>query len=254
MNPNKVQDPLKQQVRKKTLISFGAFFLLMGLAYWSWLRLYHSATTSDDPAIHAPLRKVLDLNGQLFQGSFSEQKLAKTFPVRDAVKQVRVNGNLGLGGTFDTSTWKLHLVRAPGDTLLIGMDEIRRLPKTEIVFDFKCIEGWDQVTYWAGVKMMDFLKAYHLDSLTAHKYIGLATPDNGYYVGIDMPSAIHPQTLLCYEMNGRPLPMNQGAPLRLIIPVKYGIKHLKRIGSFYFSDTPPRDYWAEQGYDYYSGH
>ena len=71
---------------------------------------------------------------------------------------------------------------------------------------------------------------------------------------IDMPSAIHPQTILCYEMNGQPLPKIQGAPLRLIIPVKYGIKHLKRIGTLFFSDKPPRDYWAEEGYDYYAGH
>lgn len=86
------------------------------------------------------------------------------------------------------------------------------------------------------------------------KYISLATPDKGYYVGIDMPSALHPQTLLCYEMNGKPLPVNQGFPLRLIIPVKYGIKHLKRIGTIYFSNDKPADYWAERGYDYYAGH
>ncbi len=51
------------------------------------------------------------------------------------------------------------------------------------------------------------------------KYVGLKTPDNGYYVGIDMSSALQPQTMLCYEVNGRPLPVNQGFPLRLIIPV-----------------------------------
>jgi DMSO/TMAO reductase YedYZ molybdopterin-dependent catalytic subunit len=81
----------------------------------------------------------------------------------------------------------------------------------------------------------------------------LATPDKGYYVGIDMPSVLHPQTILCYEMNGQPLPLNQGYPLRLIIPVKYGIKHLKRIGTMYFDNKRPPDYWYEQGYDYFSG-
>jgi DMSO/TMAO reductase YedYZ molybdopterin-dependent catalytic subunit len=69
-----------------------------------------------------------------------------------------------------------------------------------------------------------------------------------------MPSALHPQTILAYEMNGRPLAADHGAPLRLIIPLKYGIKHLKRIGVLYFSDSPPPDYWAERGYDYYAGH
>lgn len=85
------------------------------------------------------------------------------------------------------------------------------------------------------------------------KYVGLQTPDEEYYVGIDMASAMHPQTLLCYEMNERPLLPEHGYPLRLIIPVKYGIKNLKRIGSVFFSNERPPDYWAEQGYDYYSG-
>jgi DMSO/TMAO reductase YedYZ molybdopterin-dependent catalytic subunit len=85
------------------------------------------------------------------------------------------------------------------------------------------------------------------------QYVGLSTPDEMYYVGIDMPSAMHPQTLLCYEMNGQPLPLENGYPLRLIIPVKYGVKHLKRIGSLVFSNERPPDYWAEQGYDYYTG-
>ena len=81
----------------------------------------------------------------------------------------------------------------------------------------------------------------------------METPDKEYYVGIDMPSAMHPQTLLAYEMNDKLLTLEHGQPLRLIIPVKYGIKNLKRIGTITFSNTRPRDYWAEQGYDYYSG-
>lgn len=64
---------------------------------------------------------------------------------------------------------------------------------------------------------------------------------------------MHPQTLLAYEMNGQPLTNDHGAPLRLIIPVKYGIKNLKRIGKITFSDSRPKDYWAENGYDYDSG-
>ena len=84
-------------------------------------------------------------------------------------------------------------------------------------------------------------------------YAGLITPDKKYYVGIDIASMMHPQTLLCYEMNGKPLPLKHGYPLRLMIPVKYGIKSLKRIGTLFFSNTPPPDYWYERGYDYYSG-
>ena len=64
--------------------------------------------------------------------------------------------------------------------------------------------------------------------------------DAAYYAGLEMASALHPQTLLCYEMNGQPLTPEHGAPLRLVTPLKYGIKHLKRIGSIAFADSRPR--------------
>ncbi len=81
----------------------------------------------------------------------------------------------------------------------------------------------------------------------------METPDGDYYVGLDRASAMHPQTLLAYEMNGEPLTNAHGAPLRLLIPVKYGVKNLKRIGKISFADARPRDYWAENGYDYDCG-
>ena len=81
----------------------------------------------------------------------------------------------------------------------------------------------------------------------------MKTPNKEYYVGVDMPSALHPQTLLAYEMNGAPLTDDHGAPLRLMTPVKYGIKNIKRIGSIEFTTTRPDDYWAERGYDWYAG-
>ena len=200
-----------------------------------------------------PLRKGLNYNEGFFSKFFSNNHLAKTFPLSSAVKKVRVNGGEGMSADFDASTWKLKVAKTPGDTLFVTLDEIKALPKTEIVFDFKCIEGWSQVTHWGGVKFSDFAQKYGLNEQTKMNYVGLITPDKGYYVGIDMPAIMHPQTLLCYEMNGKPLPMNQGYPLRLIIPVKYGIKHLKRIGSIFFSNERPPDYWYERGYDYYAG-
>ncbi len=158
-----------------------------------------------------------------------------------------------MGSALDTSTFRLQLIRQPGDTQYISMAEIRALPKTDIVFNFKCIEGWSQIQHWGGVKFSDFALRYGLNDQVKMKYCGMHTPDNAYYVGIDNASMLHPQTILCYEVNGKPLPIADGAPLRLIIPVKYGVKHLKRLSSMYFSNESPRDYWYERGYDYYCG-
>jgi DMSO/TMAO reductase YedYZ molybdopterin-dependent catalytic subunit len=245
------QTVTKATIVRKTVVSFVIFGLLLGIAWWTIRAI---ANARKDDGVQAPLRTALRANQHLFGSLMSKTRLAKTYPVSRAEKNVRVNGRLGMNGAFKPEDWHLRVLRGAGDTLVLGIEDIKRLPKTDIVFDFKCIEGWDQITHWGGVKMADFIKAYHLNAQAQKAYMGLETPDGGYYVGIDMPSALHPQTLLAYEMNAQPLPMDQGAPLRLIIPVKYGIKHLKRIGTMYFSDKPPRDYWAEQGYDYYAGH
>ena len=237
--------------RKKTIISFVIFFVLIIVAFVSWSWLYNQPQTADK--VQPLLRNVFVANERLFSKLYSANRKAKSFKKADAVTDVRVNGDVGMGDDYDTTKWKLRVVRKPGDTMILTLADIKALSKTEIVFDFKCVEGWSQITHWGGVRVSDFLQQYHLAAQTAMSYVGMVTPDSAYYVGVDMPSMLQPQTILCYEMNGEPLPLDQGAPLRLIIPVKYGIKHLKRIGTIFFSNTKPPDYWAERGYDYYAG-
>ncbi len=155
----------------------------------------------------------------------------------------------------------------PEPGLLLTLEDIKRLPRVEMTTELKCIEGWSVVVNWAGARLSDFAAKYQPPARGGGgapdvrgrpqdlvRYVGMETPDGGYYVGMDMPSALHPQTLLCYEMNGQPLTLPHGAPLRLVTPVKYGIKHIKRIGRITFTDQRPDDYWAERGYDWYSGH
>jgi DMSO/TMAO reductase YedYZ molybdopterin-dependent catalytic subunit len=241
-----------QLIFKKTVVSFFFFFILLGAAFWGWKWLRRQP--ADSGKTSAALRTVLNTNERIFNGWLSDKHLARQYPVSQAADPARVNGDLGLKTAFDTAGWAMQVIRANGDTLKIKLGDIKKLPKTEITFNFKCIEGWSQVTHWGGVRFAEFIKAYGLKDEAAMKYLGLRTPDKEYYVGIDMPSALHPQTLLCYELNGKPLPLNQGFPLRLIIPVKYGVKSLKRIGDMYFSNERTPDYWADKkGYDYFSG-
>ena len=132
--------------------------------------------------------------------------------------------------------------------------------------EMKCIEGWSVIVTWAGARFSDFAARYAPQTQSGDApdvrkkpqdllpFVGIKTPDGAYYVGLDLQSALHPQTLLCYEMNGKPLELEHGAPLRLVTPVKYGIKHIKRIGTIEYSMSRPKDYWAERGYDWGSGH
>ena len=247
----------EKQIRRRTFISFFSFLALNGAAYSGWKWLYKKApeeTAGVTAGAKKPLRRALNKTELAFRKIFSHNHLAKTYPKSSAAKNVRINGKAGLNkAVVNTQDWKLKVVKKPGEILAISLDEIKALPKTELIFDFKCVEGWDQIQHWAGLKLVDFMEHYQLSEQAKMQYVGLITPDKAYYVGIDMPSALHPQTLLCYEMNDEPLKPEHGAPLRLIIPVKYGIKSLKNIGTLSFSNSRPPDYWAEQGYDYYSG-
>jgi DMSO/TMAO reductase YedYZ molybdopterin-dependent catalytic subunit len=246
-------------VRKKTIRAFTWFgiSIFLFIAGMIWL----VRQPEKDGALK-PFRKVLAFNERVNRQFFNENHRAPEYLPSKAVPSPRVNGDIGMDTDFNTADWVLNVVNIDkNDTITFSMEDIKKLPKTEIVFNFKCIEGWSEITRWSGVRFIDFIKYYKLgthsgktpDTYTPDdmaKYAGFETPDGAYYVGLDMPSAIHPQTLLCYEMNGKPLPYDQGAPLRLMVPVKYGIKSLKRIGLIFFSDKRPHDYWYEQGYDY----
>jgi len=248
---------IAQKINRRNFVSFTSFAVLAGGAYGGWRWLYNSP--KETPGVTAgarkPLRKALNKTELFFRRVFSDNNLVKTYPKAMAAKKVRVNSDIGIEASkkFDAATWTLKVIKRGGEVLQVSLQELMALPKTDIIYDFKCVEGWDQVQHWAGVRFTDFIKHYQLEEYTKMEYVGMETPDKTYYVGIDMPSALHPQTILAYEVNDKPLPLVHGAPVRLIVPVKYGIKNLKRIGAISFSNTRPRDYWAEQGYDYYSG-
>ncbi len=265
VNPDRTpvasEEEVALRIRRKTRRSFlvGGLSALAGLAGWRWM-----ATRSAEGDIPWPLRRVLQFNERLARGYFRESHVAPTFS-RSLAREPRVNGTEGMeGGGFDPVSWRLR-VEGPAGAHLLTLEEIRALPRVELVTELKCIEGWSVAVQWAGARFADFAAKYapvirgdnpaNVRSRPQDHpgYVGLATPDSKYYVGMDMASALHPQTLLCYEMNGAPLTVLHGAPLRLVSPVKYGIKNIKRIGTIRFTDTRPADYWAERGYDWYAG-
>ena len=246
----------QKQINRRNFIAFSSFIGFNALAFGGWRWLYKSPQEERGITAGArkPLRKALNQNELLLRKTFSNNHLVKTYPVSMANPNVRVNSLIGIeDANFNAAKWSLTINKKDGSQLQLSLQDIMALPKTEIVYDFKCVEGWDQISHWGGVKFSDFIQHYNLQQEAALQYVGMVTPDKAYYVGLDMPSAMHPQTLLAYEVNGKPLPVKHGQPLRLIIPVKYGIKNLKRVGSISFSNERLPDYWAEQGYDYYSG-
>ena len=265
LSPESQDDEVRRQSRRMTRRSFavGAVAVVAGLAGHRWL-----VTRETEDGIPWPLRKVLGFNERLSRVAFRESHLAPSFPPESALaaEDMRVNGMIGMGGAFDPATWKLSVQNDRGPVQRFALNDVRSVARSEMIVQLKCIEGWSEVFSWAGASLGEFMRRYRLGTRSGaapdpkgnpadlYAYVALETPDGGYYVGLDMASALQPQTLLCYEMGGEPLAPAHGAPLRLAIPVKYGIKNLKRIGRIRFTDERPRDYWTERGYDWYSGH
>ena len=224
------------------------------------------ASRSDRMGTPWPFRTALEANEGVWHDALGD-RLAPTYD-RSRVTVLRQNGDEGLG-EWDPKTWKLHLEGLAGDapTKALTLADVKALPKHEMTTEMCCIEGWSIVVTWAGARLVDLMAKYPPPTQDGDvgdtkkpenlvRYVAMETPDGGYYVGLDMKSAVHPQTLLCYEMNGKPLDEldeDHGAPLRLAIPTKYGIKNIKRIGTIRYTDERPKDYWAEQGYDWYAG-
>lgn len=222
---------------------------VVGVGGWEWL----TNGDPDEDDIPQRLRKALNFNERVVRKTlYSNRNLAPTFPA-SAITAQKVNGDDGMDGEAGPD-WCLEVVPLdagkPAHKLSIA--EVKALPRREEIIEFKCVEGWSAITQFAGARLSDFTDQYAHGSDKA-KFVGMVTPDEEYYVGLDMPSAMQEQTLLAYEMNGKPLENGHGAPLRLVIPVKYGIKNIKRIGRISYTDTQPPDFWAERGYDYYSG-
>lgn len=246
-----VEAVTEQELRGRSRRNF--FALAAGTALsvggWEWLN-----SRADEGDVPGPFRRALELNEKVTgRALFDDAHRAPEFaPSR--VQELQPNGDIGLENELDAKNWRLE-VAAWGNTApsrSFTLADIRLLPKVEQTIEFKCIEGWSAISSWGGVRLSDFAARF-IPGFERARYVGMTTPDRKYYVGLDAASALHPQTLLAFEKEGRPLEDEHGAPLRLIIPVKYGIKNLKRIGSIFFSDVRPADYWAEQGYDYYAG-
>ena len=148
--------------------------------------------------------------------------------------------------------WSLTVggaVQKPGEYKL---EQIQALPRFRQNTRHVCVEGWDVVGRFGGARLSDFLTLIGAD--TSARYITVACADD-YYESLDMATALHPQTLLCYEMYDRPLTREHGAPLRLNIPTKVGYKQAKYLTDLKVTNVLDGrvGYWEDQGYSEFYG-
>jgi DMSO/TMAO reductase YedYZ molybdopterin-dependent catalytic subunit len=150
----------------------------------------------------------------------------------------------------DGGTFRLELSGKIADRRPWTLDKLHAFPQTAQITRHICVEGWSAIGKWGGVTFSEFLKRVGAD--TSCKYVGFKCAD-GYYTSIDMPTALHAQTLLTLTFGDAILPREYGFPMKLRMPTKLGYKNPKHIVEIWVSNVYPGGYWEDMGYNWFGG-
>jgi DMSO/TMAO reductase YedYZ molybdopterin-dependent catalytic subunit len=207
------------------------------------------------PSLQEPLlRGGLSLSDAASATLFRRNQLAAVFPDTAVVPFDRFPYNYYdvVDPGVDLDAWSLRVGGAVSRGGAYRLEQIQGLPRIRQNTRHVCVEGWDVVGRFGGARISDFLDAIGADP--GASYVTVTCAD-GYYESLDMATARHPQSLLCYEMYDRPLDRGHGAPLRLQVPTTLGYKQAKYLMSLDVQHVLPaeRSYWGDQGYSWYGG-
>lgn len=183
-------------------------------------------------ALFDPSRLAPELDEEEESDEFPAYKISKQFPLAPAGWALVVGG----------------LVERP---LTLSAADLGRLPRTRTRVRHHCVEGWSAVASWDGVRLSEIARLAGVDPRA--RYVEFRSFDAGYSSSWDLESALHPQTILAYGMNGEPLQPEYGAPLRLYSAVKLGYKMVKYLTEVSFLPVRTGGYWEDRGYEWFAG-
>jgi DMSO/TMAO reductase YedYZ molybdopterin-dependent catalytic subunit len=206
------------------------------------------------------LEQGINIDDDVAEALYSSRRLVPTYS-RSQVTGLKNNYNGVTPGPDYIPTWRLTLNGLQsGLTLSLDLRTLqRRFAMHEEITRFVCVEGWSQIAWWNGFRFADLLQAYPPVSQAKWARIESSVNLDGngnfdpYYISLDIKTAQHPQSLLATHFHGEPLTLEHGAPLRLIVPVKLGLKNVKAITGITYLAEQPEDYWRVKGYSRYDG-
>jgi DMSO/TMAO reductase YedYZ molybdopterin-dependent catalytic subunit len=237
-------EPLIRSMRRRGLIrdglSLGALTMLTG------------CDISDETSIGKALRAVSSLNDLVQAAIFDPHKLAPEYPASMVLRPPRYNAYYPIENVkpVDGSNWRLELSGLIANRQPWTREQIAALPENEMIIRHVCVEGWDYIGQWSGVRLSTFLERIGAD-LKA-RYVAFRTADD-YPSSIDMATALHPQTLLATKYAGETIADPFGYPLRLRMSTKLGFKNPKWITAIEVTNTYPGGYWESRGFNWFSG-
>ncbi len=153
---------------------------------------------------------------------------------------------------IDPATFQLTIDGEVQNPLQLKLTEIQKMPLVSMVIRHVCVEGWSAIVQWGGVRLQDLIVL--AKPKAAVRYVYFLSAD-GYYESWDLPSAMHPQTLMVHQKNSQPLSVENGAPLRVASPIKLGYKQSKWVTRIFLTSQllPQKGYWEDQGYEWFGG-
>ena len=147
--------------------------------------------------------------------------------------------------------WALEVSGLVGNPVRLTLEDLQRLPRVSNRVNHYCVEGWTAVETWIGVPFTELAKFVRV-APEAH-YVDFQSFDDDYHESWDLESAMHPQTVVAYGLDGKMLEPAHGAPARVYSPVKLGYKNTKYLTKIVFMPVMNGGYWSDQGYEWYGG-
>jgi len=226
-------------------------FLEKGMSLGA-LTLLTGCDISDNDVVQSMFAKVSRWNTFVQGELFSDTRLAPEYPESMAVKNFRYNTwyHYDQSPVISGSDYRLELAGLIGDKRPWTVPQLYALPQKSQVTRHVCVEGWSMIGKWTGTPLSVFLNRVGAD-LTA-KYVGFVCAD-GYYESIDMPTALHPQTIMAFKLSDEILPTEYGFPFKIRIPTKLGFKQPKFVTAIYVTNRNPGGFWVDRGYNWFSG-
>ena len=216
------------------------------------LSMLTGCSISDNAGVEAALTRISQFNDKVQGWIFDPKQLAQTYPESMITRPFPFNAFYGESEVpqVDEASYRLEVSGLVADRRRWSLPELRAMQQHDQVTRHICVEGWSAIGKWGGVRFSDFLARVGAD--TSAKFIGFKCADD-YFTSIDMPTALHPQTLLALSWDGAPLPPKYGFPMKLRMPTKLGYKNPKHIQAMFVTNTHPGGYWEDQGYNWFGG-
>ena len=226
-------------------------FLRHGLTLGG-LSLLTGCDLSNNQQVESMLMRISRFNDKAQALLFSENRLAATYSEAEITRPFPFNAYYPISRVphIDGQSYQLEVSGLVANRKSWRLEELYAMPQTDQITRHICVEGWSAIGRWGGVRFSDFLAAIGAD--TTAKYIGFVCGDD-YFTSIDMPTALHPQTLLTLTYDGQILPPEFGFPMKLRMPTKLGYKNPKHIMGMTVTNAYPGGYWENQGYNWFGG-